>query len=618
MNFNKEVRCDLMLKKEVIKYINSLRKNKYITEFSNKLKQNKFIVDFINKSRKNRYVLPTIAIVLCLIILGGITAIVKSSNRAKTSYKESIATNAAESDFYNGKYDEAIEEYTKMQEKDEWPIWNMKIAEIYSVKGEYTKSNEILQKAYQTRNKIIDTKNKKIDNLQEKDKELANYITFTCLMNGEYKKSIEYGEMFLQEDKSDKALLKIMFTAYLVNGNTDEAKKIIDNYHNESTTAIDLATLARMNMCVNNFDECFSLLKEAWDKDKNEIRVFDVIAQMAEYDKTSALDKVSKLQKKEPNELAYKMWTAKIYSMSKDTAEKADKLVEELSNEDVGNMNLNLIKANMYYSLEDTDNLNETLEETIKDNNNSSIGYRAAAWLAYDKESYDEAFKDCEKSVTKDRDYYDNYTFLIPKIMEKQDKSEGAESYFRTALYKEPLNYEMILKTAEYYGNVLKNSSQALYYYDLASKMNPKDSEVYYNMALIKVSTQRYDDAIDLLKKSISINGKNPKYHRSLGTVYINKEKNDNGIKEIRNAYNLDKNDIKTLNNAACYYISVEGDISRGMANLKAAYDGINGKTSTEEKETITENYDRVKSLSDAYNKRNGANLKVPDLKLFY
>ena len=56
----------------------------------------------------------------------------------------SIAINTAETAFYNRKYDVAITGYTKIQEKEEQPIWNMKIAEIYCVKGNFVKSNEIL------------------------------------------------------------------------------------------------------------------------------------------------------------------------------------------------------------------------------------------------------------------------------------------------------------------------------------------------------------------------------------------------------------------------------------------------------------------------------------------
>lgn len=576
----------------------------------------KLIKDCKSALGKNKYSIPILTMVLYLSIAVGITVIMKSI--VGTSKEEaSIATNAAEASFYNGKYDAAIAEYTKLQGKEEWPIWNVKIAEIYSVKGEFVKSNEILGEVYETRNKIIDTK-KEDNTLEDKDEELTNYIVFTALMNGESKKALEYGELFLIDHPDDKKLLRTMFSVYMVNGNKDKAKEIVDNYPSDDESANDLAILARMYMLVDDFDKGFSILKEAWYKDKNEIKIFDVIAQIADYNKADILDKISKVEKKEPDELAYKIWKAKIYSMSKDYADEAEELVTNLEKEDAGKINLMLIKANMYQNQGEAEKSKEVLKEVINDEPDSFIGYHAAAWQAYNNNRYDEAFKNAEKSILMDKDYPDNYGFLIPEIMAKQNKSEGAEPYFRTALYKEPFNYNIIVKTAEYYGNTLKDTTKALHYYDLASKVKPNDAEIYYNMALIKINNQREDEAIELLKKSISINSKNPKYHRALGTVYLNKEKSEEAIKEIRNAYAIDKNDILTLNNAGCYYIAIDGDVDRGMINLKAAYDGINEKTSDEDKQTIIDNYNRVKNLSDAYNKRNGATLIVPGLKLFY
>jgi len=429
---------------------------------------------------------------------------------------------------------------------------------------------------------------------------------------------LEYGEVFLKKYSDDRTLLRTMFTVYMVNANKDKAKEIVNNYPRTDETANDLAILASMNMLVDDFDKGFVLLKDAWYKDKNEVKIFDVIAQIADYNKTDILDRISKLEKKEPNELAYKIWTAKIYSMSNDSAEKASELVHKLENEDVGNVNLMLIKANMYQNIGEIDKSKEVLEEIIKDTPNSFIGYHAAAWQSCNNEKYDEAFKNCTKSIVMNKDYVDNYGFLIPEIMAKQKKGTEVEPYFRTALYKEPFNYNIIIKIAEYYGNTVKDTTKALYYYDLASKMKPNDAEIYYNMALIKLNNQRDDEAIELLKKSISINDKITKYHRALGTVYLNKEKNEYGLKEIRKAYAIDKNDILTLNNAGCYYISIDGDVERGMVNLKAAYDGINKETSAEDRTIITDNYKRVKELSEAYNKRNGATLIIPEIKLFY
>ena len=605
------------MEKPFKEYIKDL-KNSFIHSVLENEKFKKYILPI----SKNKYFIPAVSIILCLSVSVGITAGLKSVMTTKPAEETSIASNSAEAAFYNKKYDVAIAEYTKMQENEkDWPIWNMKIAEIYSVKGEFVKSNELIEKVYQARNKLVDTKDKDkivIDNLEAKDKELMNYIAFTTLMNGDYKKSLEYGEVFLRKYPTDKNLLKTMLTIYLVNGNKDKAKEIVDIYPIDKESASDLAILARMNMLVDDFDEGFTLLKDAWYKDKNEIKVFDVIAQITDYNKTDVLDRISKLEKKDPNELAYKMWEAKIYSMSKDSAEKAEKLIEKLENEDVGNINLMLIKTNMYQNMEEIEKAKEILDEIINNDPKSFIGYHTAAWQACNNQKYDEAFKDCVKSIIMSKDYPDNYGFLMTEILTKQKKGEEAEPYFRTALYKEPFNYNIMVKIAEYYGNITKDTSKALYYYDLASKMKPNDAEIYYNMALINLNNQRHDEAIELLKKSITLNDKSAKYHRAIGTVYLNKEKNEDALKEIRKAYAIDKNDILTLNNAGCYYISVDGDVNRGLVNLKAAYDGMTKDTSSEDREIITENYNRVKELSKEYNKRNGATLKVPDLKLFY
>ncbi len=611
-----KVRCDLFVKKSVIEYISDFKKSKYFTYISD-LKKSKYF-KYISDLKKDRYFTPPVIIVICLSAVM-ITNVISKSRLETSKDKLTIAANSAEENFYNDKYDAAIEEYNKYQEKDEWPIWNLKIAEIYSVKGNFADSNELLTKVYLARNKVIDSKKQKnIDNFEAKDRELTNYIVFTSFMNGDYDKALQYGELFLMDYPTDKNLLKTMFTIYMANDKKDKMKEIVDNYPKDDESASDLADLARMNMMMNNLDQGLSLLKDAWHKDKNEVKVFDVITQIAEYNKNDILNKISAIEKKDSSELAYKMWQAEIYSKDKDSAKKANDLISELEDKDVGSINLALIKSNTYQNLGESEKARDVLNEMIKNDQNSFIGYHAMALEDYSDENYDDALKNCEKSISLNKDYADNYGFLMPEIMEKQDKSENAEPYFRTALYKEPFNYNILIKLAEYYGNTVKDSSRALYYYTLASKMNTNDAEVYYNMALIKVANQRQDEAIDLLKKSIAINGKEIKYHRALGTVYLNKEKGEDALKEIKSAYAIDKNDILTLNNAGCYYVAIEGDLSRGLVNFKAAYDGMNDKTSEEDRDIITENYNRVKNLSDAYNKRNGATLKIPDLKLFY
>lgn len=573
--------------------------------------------EYKNIFKSSKYLVPAITMFICLSIATGIVVITKFLMGSK---KEdiSIATNVAEEAFYNKKYDASIKEYEELQKEDQWPIWNVKIAEIYSTEGEFVKSNEILQKSYETRNKILDTKDQEKETVEDKDKELINDIVLTYLMNGENKKSIEYGDMFLKDYPNDKNLLKTMFTVYIINGQKDKAKEVLGSYQVDQDDADDLAVLARMNMLIDNFDKGLALLKDAWYKDKNEIKILDVITQISQNNKSDILNKISTLQKKNPNELVYKIWMAKIYSLNKDTSKNANKLISELENKDVGDISLNLIKVNVYKNTGEMEKAEEVLNSIASNNSDSFIGYYAAAYEELAEGKYKDAFINAQRSVICNRNYIENYTSLIPEIMIKQNKANEIEPYFMTALYNEPFNNSIMIKIAEYYKNIVKDSTKALYYYNLASKINPSDAEIYYNMASIKINNQRVDEAMELLKKSILLNGKVAKYHRALGSLYLSEGKNDYAIKEIRSAYDIDKNDVLTLNNAACYYIIAEGDLDRGKVNLNASYEGINDKISEDDKTKITENYNRVKALSGEDNKKSTSKLTLSDLKLFY
>ena len=112
-----------------------------------------------------------------------------------------------------------------------------------------------------------------------------------------------------------------------------------------------------------------------------------------------------------------------------------------------------------------------------------------------------------------------------------------------------------------------------------------------------------------------------PKYHRTLGTLYLTKGEAAEGIKEIRSAYQADQGDILALNNAGCYYITVEPEdnLSKGVYNLQKSYEGINQTTDEYTRNTITDNYNKAKKLLEDY--KNGVGnetLTIPDLTLFY
>ena len=527
-----------------------------------------------------------------------------------------IATNKAESSFFEGNYDSAILEYEKLQEDEEWPIYTAKIAEIYSVRGNYEKSNALLEQAYRKRNELIDKKGR--GKYNDVDAELGNLIAFTFLMNGESEKALEYGNMFMEQNGQDKAIERTMFTIYMVNGEKEKASNIIKEYNVDKESSYDLALYARMNMLVDDWDKGFEILKDAWNKNKDEIKVYDVIAQISSYNRNEVINKLTELINENPDELCYKVWLTKCYSMVEETTSEASNLVEELNGKDVGDVVFKTIEAKIYQHLGNNEEAEKLINEVIENDEKSYFGYHTSAWYYFDLGDYDKAFELCKKSIMENKDYPDNYGFLIPEIMIKKEKSEIAEPYLRVAIEKEPFNYNIILKIADYYVHSKHNNDKAYNYYKLASLIKPNDGDILYSMASLKIEDKKNEEAIDILKKCTELDDKSIKYFRTLGTVYLNEGKKDESISAIRKAYELDKNDIKTLNNAGVFYIVMEDEIERGMVNIKSAYDGLTDSVDIDIRNAITENYQKAKTLYDAYIREDGSELVVPDFTLFY
>lgn len=568
---------------------------------------------------KNKYFIPTVLMIIYIFIAIIISVAVRFSMTTEDT-NVSISNNSGEEAFFSGKYDAAISEYTSLQEKDEWPFWNLKISEIYSIQGDYKKSNELIQKVYDSRNRIIDTVNVNTEEFSEKDRELTNYIVFNSFMNGEYKKALEYGEFFLQSYPNDINLLKTMFAVYLANDDKDNAEYIIDTFSSKDNDDEALITAAKMNLLIGNYDNGLNLLESAYKLDENNIDIFNAIESAAKYNKSNMINSINKLKNKDKNNLIYELFLAEVYSLDSSDISKCEDIIGELKNDFSNNVNYLFIEMRMYIEQNEEKKAEKVLDEIIDSNEDTFIGEYAQGLKLYYEGKYDDALKHAKKSVVLNKDYSKTYSSLIPSILLEQKKSSEEEPYLRTALYKEPYNFDTIIKIAEYYKDVLRDSSKALYYYSLATKINPDNAEAYYKMALIQYNNQRIDEAITLLKKSISLNSNESKYYRTLGSIYLEENKDEEGITQIRKAYNIDNNDIAALNNAAYYYIYVENDIDRAMANIKAAYEGIKETTTNSEKEIITDNYNRIKVIYDSSrgNSSSRDNGVVSEVKLIY
>lgn len=544
----------------------------------------------------------------------------------------SIANNQAEKYFYDGKYEDAILEYEKLlAEKPDNPMWPVKIAEIYSIQRNLEGSNQYLEKAKAIREtNLASGAEEKYDSYKVVDAQVADYIIFTELMNKNYVEAMNYGENVLKLYKNDKKIIRTMIPVYMANNRYDLAKELISAYPVDQSSSYDLAQFSYLNMLIDNWDYGLSVLKASWYQDKDEVKVYDVLASMSKYNNDILIEKITKLSETYPNEAAYKMWLSKIYSMRSETAAKAQQLLDEAIKLDseVGEVQKTILQARIYQNSNQMEKADELMSKLIEEAGQDYRILHAAGLFYYEKGQYDKALEYCKNSIFQNREYADNYGFLMTDILKAMEKSNEGESYFRTALYYEPFNYNIIQTIAEYYWLTAQDYTKALEYFNFFEIIRPKDTEIKYLTAQIYLQNQNWEEAANVLKQCIEINPNVARYHRSLATIYIKldetKGTNDlikEAFNEMSKAYELDKSDILTLNNLGCYHIAFNTEISKSREYFAEAKKGITDNTDENVKTIIQENYNKIDDIYKKYNAGSTSDnetITLPDFNLFY
>ena len=542
------------------------------------LKENKKV------NKENTYIGSIVTLVLSLVFAFVVLVSIQAIMGEKTV---SITVNKAEQYYYDGKLDDAINEYMTMQNDDIWPIWTVKAAEVYSVQGDVTQSDNLLREAMVKRDKaMLEGGDKYI----EQDKELINQVVFTFYINNELDQAESLGEYYLTKYSTYKPLLKTMFAIYLAKEDTKSAEEIVKSYPVNEEDAYDLAVLAKMEMMLGNYDDGLSNLKKSYNLDKNEIKSFDVIMETSEFDKDKLLNKLKELSEEAPKEEAYKVW------------------IDEINMLDSSNMDLDEAITN-----EINDNIN--IEALDKD---SYVYNYAEAWNYYNKGQYDKALEYCNAAIVANPEYENTFGILMPKILIANGNANKIEGYFRTAIYNEPFNYNLITSMGKVYESDVQNYDKAKASLNFALSLNKDEDALYYDLAFVDMDMENTDEAIKDLNEAISINKDYYKYYRTLGTVYFNDKNYEKAIENIRKAYSLNEKDVLSLNNAACYYIMVDKDIWRGYSNIESAYNDMPSDLEQVSKDLITKNYEKIKKVYDKYVNDENTAVEINDLELSY
>ncbi|MDU2672339.1 MAG: tetratricopeptide repeat protein [Clostridium sp.] len=525
----------------------------------------------------------------------------------------SIANNKGEEYFYEGKYDEAIQEFETLQREEEWPIWKVKQAEIYSIKGDYDKSNSLLKEAVIIRNKLIQ---KEQDKYSDKDNEFMNEVVYSFFINKEYEQAVSLGEDYILNNEEYKPLMRTMLSIYMSLDEKDNAKEIVEEYTVDENSSYDMSVYANMQMVIGDINGALSTLKEAFELNKDEINILDVVSQLANYNREEVINVLTELS--EDNDEVYNLFLAKVYSMDKDKYIEAIDIVDSLDDSFKESLVYNVLKAQLAYNIGNEEEATDIVNKIVDSKDSGYAKYYIEATKYLKQGNYDKAIEYSKKSILENNDYADNYGVLLPEILLAKNDTDCIESYFRTAILEEPFNISMIINIGNYYANNLGRYDKAAQYYELASKINSSNADIYYLLGNMEVNQEKYDTAIEYFEKALSLDKENGKYFRALGTAYYNIGDNEESINNTREAYALDETDILALNNAGCYYMTVEKDVWRGFSNIEAAYEEMPENIDSDTKKKITDNYNQAKEVFDKYIEDENIDINIPKLNLFY
>lgn len=569
---------------------------------------------YIEANKKNKYTEPIIVITSCCLF---VLLMVLGLKGNQSLEEVNITKNSAEVLYYQNKYDEAILEYGKLQEKEEWPSFLVKSADIYSLKFEREKSINTLKEAIIKRDKLV--MEKEIED--SKDKELINDILFTFIMNKEYGEAISFGEQYINENGYNNDIIKTLFSAYLANDFIFKAEEIISKYELDENSAFQLAEVANMNMLVNKWSEGLDLLNKALAIDKNEIKIYEVLEEMKVFNEVTLIESLNNIIEENPDDESYKIMLAKVYSKDKNTASQAEELINSMKSLEGYGSSVDLIKYDIYKNLGEDEIAKESLEEAtekaMEEKPESSYYYYVLGLKAFSIGNFEEALLASKKSIIANEKESNAYISLIPDLVSSMGEYKKAEVYLREYMHKNPFSYRTIIKFADYYVSEGSND-KAREFYEIAINIRKDDENLFYSLVNLDIAEGNWENGIEKMNSAIEVFDENSNFYRTLGALYLENEEYDKGIENIRKAYELNEEDILALNNASWYYINVEKDVNRAYENIKTAYEEMPISLDEDIKKELSANYVRIKSVYDGLQEGKTPNYSTMNLKLFY
>lgn len=522
-----------------------------------------------------------------LIVIGVCSFAIMVSFICKTTIKEEvknieIVIDLEKREYYEGKYDEAIEKLKEKREKEKWPVNIMEESKIHSVKGDLFIADSLVEKAYIQSRAELDRKGK-----YKKEMELlSKEIVFSYLVNGNVERAIEYGEFLLEEFEND-LLKETLVVAYLIKGDRIKGKNILDSMEVDRKNSYKLSEVGEMYILLRDYDTGIKYLKESYRLDKTNINVLNILKEYK--DERDFI----KYAKENERDIVDNIFLAQIEIMNPETYDKG---IKRLNNIEQGEFSRLILELQV--SEKDLDEKrSEILINEIKESFEETYGGAHVLSEIYtERGEIENAIYYANKTLEINENFGKAY-ILFSDILKKERKYiDSAGTYIREGLLENPYSIKIIKTAAEFYRDKGLNEISHIYY-DMATKLDSYNYRNFVEKAIIESKGEEANIPIETIKNAIKLDSENSELYNYLGTMYMEEGNFEYGIECIKKASEINKLDIKVLNNAAIYYANYEKNISRAMKNIKVAKENIKEKTDGKIKENVLKNFSLIKEI---------------------
>ena len=345
-----------------------------------------------------------------------------------------------------------------------------------------------------------------------------------------YDEAIDCYNKALKFDPENQFTLKSKAKVLLSMSEYDEIPEILSKIKPES--AYYWRDLSDMYLQINDFDNALKCLEnideEGW-KESIYCHKSNIYERLGKYD--FILDKCNeKLQINSNNPLALKSKAGCLKSLKKydDILICYDKLIEIDSNDSSALK----LKVGCLKSLKKYDEISDILSK-IKPENGDDLRYLSERYLEI--KEFDESLKYLNK-------YIENFDFFNPFVVDmylKLDKSKMAFDYIHKALKKNPNDYYVLCSKGDYYEYTGK-FDKALELYNKLISINKYNTLAYFHKIDLLLKLEKYSEVKKVLLDIKHPNNYNHWYR--ISKYYEQLNDYDNALEYIDKTINLNYN----------------------------------------------------------------------------